>query len=187
MSRNQQIFKMFLAVLALLKFSAGEASLNEEAKNPVVLDSESQSPVTLETQLSMLIIPSSESSKFLQMTPFATDPNGTIQRGEPSVVPAKIATVQLKSLVIEHPKKGNYVVGVFVTLDPSSEALESSTYGFNGAVVAKVGDQVEYAMIPSTIVGAPFLNSPHSAVTVSTNFEMPGSKGPVAGHSDGER
>ncbi|MBA3236814.1 MAG: hypothetical protein H0T62_00500 [Parachlamydiaceae bacterium] len=207
-----KIFKLVFALLGLLKFNAGEASFSEGVNNSssfavvsnistlnlvakapvraednvvVTFDNESQSPITLDTHLSILILPAGESSKFLQITPFATAPNGKIQMGETSSVPVKAATVQLKSLIIEHPQRGNYVVGVFVSLAADSVPLESSTLGFSGAVVGQLENQVEYALIPSSIVGAPLLNTPHAVVTVSTNFEMQVPKlAPVTGPSD---
>lgn len=219
MSRNKQIFKLVLAVLALLKFNAGEASLQEAINNvpifpnfsvlsntstlelvaqaaapgrtemekeELIMENEPQSPVILDTQLSILILPAgSDSSKFLQITPFATAPNGKIQMGETNTVPVKATTVQFKSLTIEHPQKGNYVVGVFISLAPDSVPLESSTFGFSGAVIGQMGNQVEYALIPSSIVGAPLFNTPHAVATVSTNFEMQVPRvPPVTGPSD---
>lgn len=169
---RERMFTMILAICALFNFNAVAAAPNVQPKSSAT-HLETQNSVTLETQLSILIVPGSDSSKFLKMIPFVTAPDETTLMGESSVVPAKIATVELKPLVIEHPKKGSYVVGVFISLDASSEPLESSTFGFNGAVTAKVGNQVEYALIPSSLVGAPMLNAPNAKVTISTNIELP--------------
>lgn len=154
--------------LAAVAFVGGSAGLNADQMPCPKYDQWHHldiGPVTLTTTVD---ITSDAPSQALAYTPFATGPDGKVHVGETTV---SIETnFALTDLIIEHPWKGSYVTGYFVSLPTGSTELTGGVT-FAGWTSGQLDTFLEISPIPGTAVSATLLNG-GAVFVISSNFEM---------------
>lgn len=111
----------------------------------------------------------------VDVTPFAIAPNGVIIKGIPTnIVPSNGLIVPLNSIEIAKPRRGNYVIGYFVTLGTGSPTFSNTTIAnFSGVLLNNpVGSNTQTITFPVQTLFLASIVNPEDVLTVTANFPI---------------
>lgn len=133
-----------------------------------------------EAVIGLLLAETNTSLIYLNFTSFVTTPDGKVHFGETIttslasvILSGTSGTLTLAPITIKHPHKGNYVLGYFFSLAPSSAPFTiTPIITLTGICSGLVGHTPQYAPIPALVFGSAIPNTNSAVVTASVNFEV---------------
>lgn len=111
----------------------------------------------------------------VDVTPFAITPNGVIIKGVPAnIVPSNALAIPLNSIEIAKPRRGNYVIGYFVTLGAGSSNFPNTMIAnFSGVLLNNpFGSNTQAIAFPVQTLFLVSIVNPEDVLTVTANFPI---------------